>query len=98
MCLHGLDQSGHEHAVAKAAGDSGNSESKQPRKTSSMSAGISPASNLASQTAFLAIAAVTRSHSLSVSVATVMLTWYGSGRDPWTTALTWPGPRWRLTT
>ena len=79
--------------MSRSAADRGNSGVPQSAKTSSISVGISPASSLARNSAWLASRPSTARHCGVVSGSTPMLTLYGCGRDPWTRAVTLPWAR-----
>jgi len=76
--------------MSRSAGDLGNSGVPHSANTSSISRGISPASSLARNSAWLARRSCTRRHCAVVSGSTPILTWYGRTRDPCTRAVTLP--------
>ena len=76
--------------MSRSAADLGNSGVPHEAKISSISAGISPASSFARNSAWLASRRSTSRHCGVVSGSTLMVTLYGCGRDPWTRAVTTP--------
>jgi hypothetical protein len=88
--LHGTSQSGQLHRMSRSVADRGNSGVPHSAKTASISAGISPASSFARNSAWLASRSSTARHCEVVSGSTPMLTLYGCGLDPCTRAMTLP--------
>src|SRR6266508_2580344 len=91
MCLQGFDQSGQEQSVRSSLARAGKSETRARSKSVSMSWGISPAISLATCSGLSATAVATRARSALGSRLTAMVTRYGAGRDPCTSALTRSG-------
>ena len=85
-----MPQSGQLQLIVRSRDDSGNSGVPQSAKTSSISAGISPASSRARNSAWPASRDSTARHCAAVSGRTVIDTWYGCGREPCTRAVTLP--------
>src|SRR6266545_2844736 len=91
MCLQGFDQSGQEQSVRSSLARAGKSETPARSNSVSMSSGISPAISLATCSALSATAAATRDRSAFASRLTAMVTRYGVGRNPCTSAFTRSG-------
>ncbi len=80
--MHGTPQSGQLQSIPRSPADPGNSGVPQSAKTCSISGGMSPASSLARNNAWLASRDSTARHWAPVSGRTEIDTRYGCGREP----------------
>src|SRR3972149_1183368 len=92
MCLQGFDQSGQEQSVCKSPLLTGKSDRPAAWKAFSISSGIPPARSFAAKSAWRPRASANRFQFALDRVATLIRTWYGSGREPCTRAETVPLP------